>query len=164
MAWTDTTQAIAAAVGAVATPGAVLIGIRSLRWQQRQATVESERLALRGVKSILVDSSVREWPDVTGDHTYETLVASVVNSGTEAVFDLTLRWRFGSTNYEESTEKGLLSPGEKWEWPAPMSVVHLGPSEEVSVFATFFDADSVGWAKTQRGDFVRLRDAIFEGW
>lgn len=164
MQWTDVTEALAAVVGAVATPSAVLIGVRSLKLQQAQADAESQRMKLKSVKAVVLDAVVRDWPTIQGGEMYETLVATVVNHGDEAVFDVALEWRRQSTDFAESSFKGVLSPGEQWEFPAPNSLVRLGPFDEASVFVTFFDADSTGWAKTQRGDFVRLRDAIFEGW
>ena len=156
---------MAAAVGAVATPAAVLIAVRQLRWQQEQHNEKTWRAELEQPKGVVVTSAVREWPSVDGQGDYQTVIATVTNLGPGTVYDVTLQWRFGSSEDPAGLDaKGPLVPGEKWECPAPVAALHLGPLDQIGVFVTFFDAESRGWAKTQRGDIVRLREAVDQGW
>lgn len=165
VSWTDVTEAIAAVVGAVATPAAVLVSARSLRDQRGRAQAEARRLELRPVKAVIVNSARRTCRDPEDNRTRDRVVATVVNHGDDAVFDVTLQWRFGPDQEDVGSDyKGPLGPGERWECPAPSVIGDLPTHDQVGVFVTFFDGDSRGWAKTQRGDYARLRDALFEGW
>lgn len=165
MAWTETTQAVAAAIGAIATPAAVLIGVRQLRWQQDQHAQQQALAQLEQPRNVVLETQVRDWPTVDGQDVYRTVVATVTNLGKETVYDAALQWRYGPTEEVGGVDaKGVLLPGEKWEQPAPTSVLHLAPFEQIGGFVTFFDGDSRGWAKTQRGRLARLREAVDEGW
>lgn len=165
MSWTDVVQALAAVVGAIATPAAVLLGVRSLRMQQEQHREAERRLQLTQPKAVNVDSIIREWPTTDGLGTYETVVATATNLGTETVYDVSLQWRLDAfAEAGESVFKGQLAPHERWQCAAPMTMVHLGRFEELGVFVTFYDSESRGWAKSQRGRLARLREAMNEGW
>jgi hypothetical protein len=60
--------------------------------------------------------------------------------------------------------KGVLLPGTTWEQPAPTKATHVEPFDQIHAFVIFVDQDSRGWAKTERGDLVRLRVAVEKGW
>jgi hypothetical protein len=93
--WVDTTEAVAAVVGAVGTPAAVLVAARSLRWQQRQDIDRATRAHLEQARRIVVDTELRDWPTLDDSGTYTTVVASVRNLGANAVYETTLQLRTG---------------------------------------------------------------------
>jgi hypothetical protein len=114
---------------------------------------------------VVIETSIEDCPTVDGQDVYRTVVATVTNLGDETVYDAAIQWRSGPTEQVAGLDlKGPLLPGEKWVQPAPTSILHQVPVEEIGAFVTFFDADSRGWAKTQRGRVARLREAVDEGW
>ena len=162
--WIDATEAVAAVVGAVGTPAAVLVAARSLRWQQRQDLDRAARSQLEQPRRVVVDTEVRDWPTVDGSDTYRTVVASVRNLGTDPVYETALQWRTGDRQDAGVDVKGVLLPGVTWEQPAPTQATHKASFDQIRAFVTFFDQDSRGWAMTESGDLVRLRDAVEEAW
>lgn len=162
--WIEITEAIAAVVGAVGTPAAVLVAARSFRWQQQQDLDRAASAQLEQPRRVVVKTEIRDVPTVDGSDSYRTVVASVRNLGADPVYETTLQWRTGSGRDAGAEAKGVLLPGETWEQPAPTQATHMASFDEIHAFVTFFDQDSRGWAKTEGGDLVRLRHAIEEAW
>jgi hypothetical protein len=165
MSWTDVTQAVASVIGAIGTPAAVLISVRSLRWQQRQRAEEQSRKQLEQAMRVVIDTQVRDWPKIDGTGTYKTVLATVRNLSAEPLYDVSIQWRLAShESFTSADNKSPLLPGESWEQPAPLSAIHRAAFDDVDAFVTFFDSGSRGWAKSRRGMLVPLREAISEGW
>jgi hypothetical protein len=96
---------------------------------------------------------------------YETVVCTVTNLSKGAIYGAAIQWRIHSReDWVESHFKGTILPGERWEQPAPMSGIRLGPFEDLRAYATFVDSESLGWAKAPRNVLVRIREAIDAGW
>lgn len=164
VSWTGVTEAVASVAGAVAIPGAIYAGFRSLRLHHERVRSSAGAVS-HAARAIVLDVRSGMWSDPGVEVAYETLVATVINQGDRAVFDLTLHWRSGDALESDGVDfKGPLGAGQRWQCPAPASTKDRAGLERVGAFVTFFDYDSRGWAKTQRGDIAPLRFALYEGW
>lgn len=165
MSWTDVAQAVAATIGAIGTPAALLISVRSLRWQQKNQVADEARKQLEQAMRVVIETNIRDWPTIDGTGTYKTVVAAVRNLSGEPLYDVSIQWRLRSQeNFGSADHRSPLLPGDSWEQAAPLSAIHRGPFEDVDAYVTFFDSERHGWAKSRRGMLVSLREAITEGW
>jgi hypothetical protein len=153
MMWTDVSQAVAAVVGAVATPVAVIIPAKSPGYQRDRSDAEEIRRRRVQARCVGVQTVVTDLPRIDGEGKYWTRVATVTNSSSEPIHELELHWQVGdSDGHRHADNRVSLMPGEVWQQPEPIHLLHGDQSRPVETLLYFLDSEERGWFKGANGE------------
>ncbi|WP_141777880.1 hypothetical protein [Phycicoccus sp. SLBN-51] len=160
--WTEVLVAVTSAVAALGTVGTLIAAVITQREQARRLDhVENEQRTEQAKRVTVRLDHDREWPKVTHDGYYRTRVATVHNGSDAPLHDIYLHWTDGRTGEVPHTdERGALLPGESWEQPEPMHLLHGDPNRPLTVRAWFVDANRRGWERRERGELLSIRDSV----
>ena len=160
--WTDALTAVTTAIAAAGTLGTLIFALRMQRQQSsRLSAIEKQSRREQAKRIAVFLDRDRAWPKVDGDGTYRTRVATIHNSSDAPIHDVYLHWTDGATGEVPHTEiRGSLLPGESWEIPEPMHLLHGDPDRPITVRAWFTDADRRGWERRELGALMSIRDSV----
>lgn len=76
------------------------------------------------------------------------------------MLDVCLFWHEGDDITDCTATRVALLPGESWQEPMPLSLLHTADCDQIFASIWFFDVDEHGWRRGPRGSLERIRDYL----